>query len=212
MRNSLIVLTVVVSMLLAVSCARPNHKAVKITVEPQSGIDFEKYKNVYYAGFYIKREGKKTDSKDVTDNFFLKELPKALALEIKRLPSAPEWQNGKKEFRDLREQYPDSLIISGMATIKESSKSVIRKIKDKDGNKKKQFVETKAETIKSTVVIFDTRTGRKIFSRKFTNKLSGKELGEKDFNLKALFENNMDKFIRNLLKRPGRETRYIIYK
>jgi len=207
----LILLTLVI---LAEACTGgTGAQRVRIDVEPRRKVLVEEYKQLLYGGMTGPDDPQTEALRNLGDTYFPGEFAHLLNLPAQRaetrLAASPPATRTFSGIPDWKGKVGD-LLLTCMARCETSLKSQIRRIKAADGKKRRQLVDTTEWQLHLHVVLQAGGGGEVVFSKTYQADLSGKQLDSERFNREALFFRLTDQVLRDLVRRPRKEDRYLL--
>jgi len=196
--KSKIFLTIIMAVVfISVSCViKKDHVSVRIPVKNKKAVDFEKPTGLFYKEAILESAPENYNPRqDVTD-FFLKDLRRFI----------------KKDIEPITEDADKtgSLLITGKLKFEIKERSIIKKVKDKSGDKKKAFVSIQHWSLDFEVIITEADSGKELFKKNYESKLKDADPEEAEYNFKALFNKVTDNFIKEILRKERFEQRYLL--
>lgn len=196
-RNIIIITIITLAALTSFSCiVGKDHVSVRIPVKDSRAIDFKTPKAIWYRDLVIENQPKDYQSRQQVTDFFLQDLPRVIKRDVEVLPEEADKSN--------------SLIISGTMKFDIKDRSVIRKVRADDGEKKKTFVSVQHWAMDFEVIIIASDSGKEVFKKNYESKLKDADPKEADYNFKALFNTVTDNFLKDMMRKERFEQRYLL--
>ena len=195
--NKIFLTIVMLLVFISVSCVtKKDHVSVRIPVKNKKAVDFEKPAGLFYIEAILENAPEKYNPRQEVTDFFLKELPRLI----------------KKDVEPIREDTDKtgSLLITGKLKFEIKDRSVIKKVKDESGDKKKAFVSVQHWALNFEVIITESDSGKELFKKNYESKLKDAKVEEAEYNFKSLFNTVTDNFIREILRKERFEQRYLL--
>ena len=203
--NRIVLSILTLILLVTASCSSSsNHVVVRIPVQLQSQVNFEKPGKIFYQALTLENLPGKYDPRPLLDEFFIDEFAKIIDKKVEPLE--------KEKNQERLNKHPDAMLISGKIVLDIKDRSIIKKIKDKSGKKGKGFVSIQHWEMNMEILLTLPSTNKTLHKKTYTGNIKEAEPGKIDFNFKSLFNDLTDSFIKEVTKKKKFEERILLLK